>query len=177
MTKKSLERIRLGDLLMREQSRSNTDMVVNIILKRPELFSDLWSLMLGNNGVISRRAAWAADLCAEINPGFLIGRLEVLIDLLPLFNSDGLKRHGLRMLTRETLPEPKFGILADTCFKWLEDPSESIAVKVYSMEILKKIALALPEISRELHDIIEIQMGEASPGFRSMGRKVLKQLK
>jgi len=176
VTKHALERIRLGDLLMREQSRPNTDMVVNIILKRPELFSDLWSFMLDNNGIISRRAAWAADLCTEIDPGFLNGRLEALIEHLPSFSSDGLKRHGLRILTRETLPESRFGVLADTCFKWLEAPSESIAVKVYCMEILMEIALALPEISRELRDIIEIQMEEASPGFRSMGRKVLKQL-
>ena len=80
------------------------------------------------------------------------------------------------MLSRSPLPEENLGILADACFKWLQSPVESVAVKMYSMVILHRISDNIPEISRELYDLIEIQMSNATPGFRNIGKKLMKKL-
>ncbi|HPG33015.1 MAG: hypothetical protein H6542_01905 [Lentimicrobiaceae bacterium] len=166
----------LKNILLQEQSRANTDLVVRIIMAHPALFDTLWSFMFKNEDPLSRRAAWAADYCAEINPEFLINKIGRLSSGLVNFSSDGLKRHALRMISRSDLPKDELGILADTCFNWLQSDNESIAVKVHCMVILKKISDNIPEIRRELYDIIEIQMNEASSGFRNTGKKILKSL-
>ena len=168
--------MKLEDLVLRDQSRANTDQIISIVMARPELFDELWGLLLLNQDPLSRRAAWAADYCAEINPGFLDGRIEDLSGKVKYFSSDGLKRHALRMLSRSLLPDENLGILADACFNWLQSPTESVAVKMYSMVILHRISQNIPDISRELYDIIEIQMEEATPGFRNIGKKIMKKL-
>jgi len=166
----------LKDLLLREQSRKNTDQIINIVMARPEVFEELWRLVLLNKDPLSRRAAWAADYCAEIKPGFISNKIEELSARVPGFSSDGLKRHSLRMLARSPLPDENLGLLTDACFTWLQFPSESVAVKMYCMVILQRISENIPEISRELYDIIEIQMQEASPGFKGIGMKIMKRL-
>lgn len=166
----------LEDLLLREQSRANTNQVIEIVMARPVLFEDLWDLLLHNQDPLSRRAAWAADYCAELNPEFLENKIELLSSKVVEFSSDGLKRHSLRMLSRSPMPEENLGILADACFNWLQSASESVAVKMYSMVILHRISESIPEIRRELFDIIEIQMQDATPGFRNIGHKIMKKL-
>ena len=47
----------LDELLLREQSRANTDFLVDIVLKNPDLFNELWALVMRNEDPISRRAA------------------------------------------------------------------------------------------------------------------------
>ncbi len=168
--------MKLNDLLLREQSRANTDTVIGIVMARPEVFEELWHILLLNEDPLSRRAAWAADYCAEKNPGFISDKIEELSAMVTRFSSDGLKRHSLRMLSRSPLPEENLGILADACFKWLQSPVESVAVKMYSMVILHRISDNIPEISRELYDLIEIQMSNATPGFRNIGKKLMKKI-
>lgn len=168
--------MKLNDLLLREQSRANTDTVIEIVMARPEVFEELWHTMLLNEDPLSRRAAWAADYCAEKNPGLIRDKIEDLSAMVPRFSSDGLKRHALRMLSRSPLPDENLGILADACFNWLQSPTESVAVKMYSMVILHRISDNIPEICRELYDLIEIQMSNATPGFRNIGKKLMKKL-
>lgn len=166
----------LETLLLREQSRSNTDQVIDIVMSKPEVFEELWKILLLNEDPLSRRAAWAADYCAENRPELISNKIEDLAARVPGFSSDGLKRHSLRMLSRSPLPEENLGILADACFNWLQSSSESVAVKMYSMVILHRISDSIPEIRRELYDIIEIQLEEATPGFINIGRKIMKKL-
>ena len=151
-------------------------MVIGIIMSKPRLFDDLWEIMMLNQDPLSRRAAWVADYCAESYPDFLDGRIELLAAVVYSFRSDGLKRHGLRMLSRSDLPVENLGPLTDACFKWLQSPKESVAVKMYSMVILHKVTRIFPELARELFDIIEIQMHEATPGFINCGRKIMMKL-
>lgn len=167
----------LEELLLREQSRTNTDLLTAIVLKKPVIFDELWTIVLRNEDPVSRRAAWVADYCSEIQPEFIHHRIEELGLKVSSFKSDGLKRHSLRMLARSPLPDQNLGLLVDSCFKWLQSKSESVAVKMYCMVILERVCRQMPEISGELYDIIEMQMSEASPGFRSRGRKVMKLLK
>ncbi|WP_367328503.1 hypothetical protein [Lentimicrobium sp.] len=166
----------LEKLLLREQSRANTDMITGIIMSDPRLFNELWEIMMLNQDPLSRRAAWVVDYCAESEPGFLNERIELLAASVVDFRSDGLKRHGLRMLSRSGLPVENLGPLTNACFKWLQSPNESVAVKMYSMLILHRVTAIFPELARELYDIIEIQLHEATPGFINCGRKIMKKL-
>jgi hypothetical protein len=117
------------------------------------------------------------DYFTEEQPQFLEGKIEELAGKLPGFSSDGLKRHSMRMLSRNTLPKDQLGMLTDISFKWLQSPTESVAVKMYCIVILERVTKIYPELIPELCDIIDFQMDEATPGFKSIARKTLRKLR
>jgi len=166
----------LASLIEREQSRANTDLIIGMLNNNPALFEELWMYVLENKDPMSRRAAWAADYYSEMHPAILEPRIAGLIENLPEFNSDGLKRHSLRIIARSPIPEGESGTLTVICFNWLQNPTESVAVKMYSMLILERIVHTFPELGRELYEIIDYQLPESTPGFRNAGLKVMKRL-
>lgn len=169
--------IHLEELLLREQSRANTDFLVKVLKEKPSLFIKFWSILMKNTDPVSRRAAWVIDYFTEAQSKFLDENIEELAKNLPDFSSDGLKRHSMRMLSRSPLPVKQLGVLTDISFKWLQSPLESVAVKMYCIVILERVTRIYPELIPELCDIIDIQMDEATPGFKSIARKTLRKLR
>ncbi|MCX6248748.1 MAG: hypothetical protein NTW10_13570 [Bacteroidetes bacterium] len=166
----------LEALLLVENSRRNTDLIADLILKKPELFDELIMIYLKNEEPVSRRAAWVTDTVTEKRPDLLERYLEEIVTRLETFTHDGMKRESLRMLARSRFPADQLGLLITLCFDWLISSSESVAVKMYSMEVLYKISQQEPEMKKELVDSIELRMHEETPGFRAHGKKLLKQL-
>ena len=167
----------LEELLLREQSRANTDFLIQVLKSRPALLDEFWTLLMKNTDPVSRRAAWVIDYYTEQRPHHLNERIEELAENVPRFTADGLKRHSLRMLSRSPLPAEQLGILTDISFKWLQSPQESVAVKMYCIVILERVTKRYPELIPELCDVIDFQMDEATPGFKNIGRKTLVKLR
>jgi len=166
----------LTDLLMVETSRRNTDLIADLVFSKPELFEELVSIYLRNEEPVSRRAVWVVDTVAEKLPQLLDRHLGSIVKALPSFNHDGLKRVSLRMLSRAPLPQNYMGELMNLCFDWLISQKESVAVKVYAMEILYRMSQTEPELKKELADSIEWRIAEGTPGFKNRGLKTLKKL-
>jgi hypothetical protein len=171
-----MEKESLEALLFVENSRRNTDLIANLILQKPELFDDLIRIYLKDQEPISRRAAWVADVVSEKYPDLLYPYVEDIVKGLKSFTHDGMKRESLKMITHSVLPKQHLGQLINICFDWLTSGKESIAVKMFSMEILYQISQQEKELKQELADSIEWRMQEEAPGFQSHGRKLLKQL-
>lgn len=168
----------LIELLQLGQSRKNIDQIVEMASNDKRVFDELWKIFVSLKEPESRRAAWAIDILNEANC-LVIGEEHIiqLIDNLEKCRHDGLKRHSLRIIESHDLIAEKIGVVTSVCFNWLENPTESVAVKMYSLKILSKIAMMEPEIIRELIDLIEIQMDEATPGFRNIGYKTIIELR
>ena len=166
----------LTGLLMVENSRRNTDLIANLVFNKPELFDELVEIYLRNEEPVSRRAVWAVDTVAEKLPKLLERYIDSIAEALPRFEYDGLKRLSLRMLSRLPLPQKYFGELMNICFDWLISPKESVAVKIYAMEILYRMSGMEPELKKELADSIEWRITEGTPGFKSRGKKTLNKL-
>ena len=166
----------LKELLLKGNSRSYTDFVADIVTKRPELVGQLWEIYLSMEEPVSRRAAWIIDTASEDKPSWVQPFLPDLIRKLPLFNHDGLKRHALRMLARLPFPDHAEGELLNITFEWLLSPTESVAVKMYCIQILYRLSATEPDILQELYDTIEFQMSDGTPGFRSIGSKMMREI-
>jgi hypothetical protein len=164
------------ELLLKGNSRSYTDFVAEIVLNRPELVNELWEIYLSSEEPVSRRAAWIIDTASEDKPGWIEAFLPQLINKLPQFNHDGLKRHALRMIARMPFPAGTEGELLNLCFTWLLSTTESVAVKMYCIQILYRLSAAEPDILQELYDTIDFQMADGTPGFRSIGSKILRKI-
>ena len=102
--------------------------------------------------------------------------LPELILKLPLMNHDGLKRHALRIIARMPFPEALEATLMNIAFEWLLSATESVAVKMYSMQILYRLSASEPDILQELYDTIEFQLADGTPGFKSIGHKMMEQI-
>jgi hypothetical protein len=166
----------LKELLLKGNSRSYTDFVADIVSKRPELVGQLWDIYLSMEEPVSRRAAWIIDTASEDKPDWVEPFLPDLIRKLPVFNHDGLKRHALRMIARLPFPVNTDGELMNITFEWLLSPTESVAVKMYCIQILYRLSATEPDILQELYDTIEFQMSDGTPGFRSIGSKMMRDI-
>jgi len=166
----------LRELLLKGNSRSYTDYVADVVTQRPELIGELWEIYLAMEEPVSRRAAWIIDTASENKPDWVRSFLSELIQKLRQFNHDGLKRHALRMIARMPFPQGCEGELLSIAFEWLISANESVAVKMYCIQILYRLSETEPDILQELYDTIEFQMSDGTPGFRSIGSKMMRRI-
>ena len=116
-------------------------------------------------GALTERAP---EMMRPLLPDFFAARLEV--DIL------GYDRSLSKWFSICGIPVEIEGEVTDQLFEWLMDPKVKVAPKVFSMTALANLAQKYPELGFELRTIIEEQMPEGSAGYKSRGRKVLKQL-
>ncbi|MCX6279259.1 MAG: hypothetical protein NT004_14360 [Bacteroidetes bacterium] len=167
----------LENILLLEMSRRNTDMVVDLISQKPELFDEIFLIFLRNEEPVSRRAAWVIDTYTIKRSELLAPYLPKILEKIRDFNHDGMKRHSLSMFAKSQLPcDDHLGILMNICFDWLLSPHEAVAAKVYCMEILYRISQIEPDLKKELADTIELRLSEEMPGVKNRGEKLLKRL-
>jgi hypothetical protein len=167
--------MQLKELFHDETSRATTDQVKEIIWQKPEIYEELFELVLQDEDPYSRRAMWVFDTCDEELPGIAKQYLPVLIDRLSTFTHSGLRRHSLRILTRYAIPGEKVVALLNFCFEMLQG-AEPAAVKVHAMQILYNISQDEPELKQELIPAIELAIQEGTTGTRNRGSKLLKKL-
>jgi len=162
---------------MQQLSRQHMDYVAHCIGNDEEEFERLMDIALHGKEPVVQRAAWAMDACLEKHPELLSPYVEILIENLPRFSNNGIKRQIVKALAaRNNIPEKLEGQLAGLCFDWLQSPDMPVAIKVHCMQILANITARHPDLAGELRTIITEQIPRNSAGFSSRGRKILKEL-
>jgi hypothetical protein len=152
-------------------------MIVNWVGSSQQRFDELFGLFLNDEYRVVQRAAWPVSYCVIANPHFINKHWKQFISNLKKTSlHDAVKRNSIRLLQDIEIPEKYQGDLMDICFKYLESPTEALAVKVFSMSVLGNLAKKYPEIKPELKLLIEDQLPHQSAGFISCGKKILKQL-
>jgi hypothetical protein len=92
-------------------------------------------------------------------------------------DNSGKKRHFLKLLSMNEIPEQHFGFLVDYCLDTLGSGKEPPAVRVHAMQVLFNISEKEPEFKPELMVIIEHEMEfHSTPGILSRGNKLVKKL-
>lgn len=92
---------------------------------------------------------------------------------------NSIKRCGLAILQDINIPQEMMGELYTTCFNFLNNSSEAIVTKVFSMSICFRIAKIYPELLNELRLLIEenlVLFERNSSGIYSRGNKILGQI-
>jgi hypothetical protein len=169
--------VKLRETILKEHSKSNTEKIVKWIGKDKKRFAELVNLFLHDEYRVVQRAAWPLSNVA-------IEHIELVNPYLGKFihqlSKPGLHpavlRNILRLLQFVDVPKKYLGVLTNTCFELLMKSDSPIAIKVFSMTVLKNITEKEPELKRELKIVIEQLMKEGSAGIKSRGKKVLKGL-
>jgi hypothetical protein len=142
-----------------------------------ERFEELMEVFFDGN---TRKNQYAASImihCVDKWNYLLYPHVERLILNLQNPNlHDAIKRNTVRVLQDIEIPEKLHGTMAEIAFTYLQNPTEAIAIKVFSMTIVYNLTKKYPELKEELRFILEEQMPFQSAGFRSRAGKILRDL-
>ncbi|QDH78036.1 hypothetical protein FKX85_02890 [Echinicola soli] len=151
--------------------------IVSYIGNDPERFRELMGVFAAGPYRITQRASWPMAMAVEKYPSLLIPYYGAVISMLGKPNIlAGIKRNILRILQYQEVPEEFEGEVLDLTFRLLEDTSEPIAIRVFSMQVVYNLSKRYPEIKPELKAIIESSLPYASAGFKSRASKILPKL-
>jgi hypothetical protein len=166
----------IREQLKAELSMWNTDLVSEHVGEDQDRFRELWNLLFPEEYPISPRAAWAIEAVCVKHPHLLKPYMDELLKALAGVENHGIKRHMMKILTFQEIPEERLGNLIDLCFLWIEDPDIPVAVKVHSMQIIFNTISQYPELKAEFVTVVEDQIPKNSSGFKSRARSLIGKL-
>ena len=126
---------------------------------------------------VVQRAAWVLSYSAMAHPILVQKHLGSLIHHLEQGKlHETAKRNTLKVFQEVEVPEEWLGALAGICFNFLYHPTEAIANKAYSINILVKICEKHPELKAELLPLLKELINHDSPAILSCSKRGLKYL-
>ena len=167
----------LHEEILKEHSKSQCNRIVDWIDDNQKRFDQLFKLFLYGTAIETQRASWPLGYAVARHPAFISKHWKSLLAYLQkpdLHNA--IKRNSIRFLTFTEIPEKYRGTVMDTCFRFLESPSEAVAVKVHCLVVLKNLSTYYPEIIPEIKLVVDAQVSGQTAGFTSCARKVLKDI-
>jgi len=167
----------LRNEILKEHSKAQCNKIVQWVGNDQKRFAELFHLFLKDEYRVVQRAAWPVSYCVIAHPKLISKHWSKLIKNLQKPGiHDSVKRNSIRLLQDIEIPEKYEGEIMDICFKYLESPTEALAVKVFSMTVLANLSNKYPDIIPELTLLIEDQLPTQSAGFKSRAKKVLKDI-
>jgi hypothetical protein len=164
--------------LLKEHSKANTRLVADWIGQDPQRVAHLVDLFINDEYRVVQRASWVVSEIGCKYPSLLEPYYAQIIATMQKPVHPGVLRNGLKFFaeTQVKLPEEEEGLLVQLCFEVLLAPQQAIAVQVHAMQYIANLLPVYPDLAIELKEIIEMNFENGSAGFRSRGRKILKQI-
>lgn len=166
----------LKSTILAEHSKANTLLVTNWIGDQQERFDQLMELFYTEEYRIVQRAAWIMSHSAAAHPALIKPHQGRLLAAMKDPKHDAVIRNGMKILAETELDADLLGEAATLAFDLLADPKSPVAIKVHSMQLIANICKVEPDLAGELRILIEDQWEEGTAGFKSRGKKILKQL-
>jgi hypothetical protein len=156
----------------------NMDFLIAEISAEPKFLILLTEIALNSDHPKSWRAAWILDKIHEKNKLLIVPFIPLIIDQLKIEKNEGKKRHLLKLVSQNTIPEHEKGFLLEYCIATFTTAKEPIAVRVHAMQVLYEISQTEPGLKPEILAIIENELEEHSTaGIRSRGIKITGKLR
>ncbi len=163
--------------LLKEHSKAQVLKIMEYIGDDQDKFDELTGLLLNDEPRVAQRAAWAVSHCTEAYTELIRPHLEKIV-----FNLKKPKLHGavvrntVKILAGLEIPEALQGHVLDICFDYLLSQKTEVAVKAHAMQVVFNISKNEPDLLSELKMVIEEQMPYSSAGFKSRGKRILKDI-
>jgi len=146
------------------------------VLSDETVFKNVYSLIYSLDQKVARRAGWIIDNATEKYPELLVPFIPDIIAQLTLTQSGSLKRIFTRILSRHEIPQKFLVQVVDRCFELLS-PTEPVAVRVNSMQVLFNVSRREPGFKQELATVLESLLEvDGSAGFINRAEKLLRKL-
>ena len=151
--------------------------IAGILGPDEETYAQLVELAFSGEMPECWRATWIMDYLAELHEWIAEPHIDRIWSEIPKNHPVGVTRSALRLLCRYNIPEKYQGIATDLCLNWMVQEAVPVAIKVFSMEILLKIAKIYPEMAPEFVEIILQQAENNSGGYKARAQHVVKAMK
>jgi hypothetical protein len=161
-----------------DSGRKLADLTAGMVYEKPSLLKSLLELTWLDQEPWSQRASRIISICSENSPELILPHVSEVIRKLCKFKSEGARRNFLKILMVLDLKlnsRDKTALL-NACFDFLTG-NYSVSVKVYSMDIIYKLSIDIPELQHELTEILTNQNGNISAGYKSRSLKIIKKIK
>ena len=162
-----------------DSSRAAGDMAVEIISRKPGVFGQAYAMCMAQQGKLALRAARVVQLVAEQHPELFKPYYSDMLESLPSLHHNAVKRSMLKILTFFDLPEDEdqHGMIIDTCFRWMNDAGEEIAIRAYAALVLKRMTGIYPEITGELMAALQMTIDNAKDTLSNWAGKMLNDIR
>jgi hypothetical protein len=168
--------MKVREELHKEHSKLQVRKIARWVSNDPLRFAELMECFFSDDLVLSQRAAWAMNECAENHPELILPWLEQMIRNLDNPVHDAVRRNTVRVMSYIDIPSDLLGLATSHCFNLLISPTEPIAVKAFSMSALLNITKKENGLKNELQIVVLDLMENGSPAIISRGKKVLAEL-
>lgn len=166
----------LREEILKEHSKAQCAKIVQWVDDSKQRFNELFTLFINDEYRVTQRAAWSVSYCVAAHPEFIKSNIGKLIKNLQKPGlHDAVKRNSIRLLQYIDIPEKYQGDVMNTCFQYLENPGEAVAIKAFSLTVLSNLARQYPEIIPEVKILIEDQLPHQSAAFKVRAKAFLKQ--
>lgn len=127
---------------------------------------------------LSQRSALTVGDIGRRTPSMVIPYYDKMVQNLDQPRHDAVVRNTLRIFSEAPeIPESLEGILYEKCFNYLTTKDSPLAVKVFGMTVLARLANKFPDLKEELVFTIEDLIPHNTVGFRARAKKLLPGLK
>jgi hypothetical protein len=158
----------LRDVILEEHSKKQRNKIIEWVGDNQHKFDKLFDLFLHGDYRVTQRSAWPLSYCVIKYPHLVTKHFRKLISNLAKPNlHDSVKRNTVRLLHAIDIPQKYEGEVMEICFKYLESPTEAVAIKAFSLSVLGNLARKYPGIVPEIKLIIEEQLPHQTAAFKS----------
>lgn len=166
----------LRNQILKEHTKENCQKIVDWVGDNISRFNQLFNLFLNDDHKVTQRAAWPMSYCVISHPELIKNSFGKLISNLQKAEiHDSIKRNTVRLLQSVDIPKKFEGAVMNICFKYVESPTEAVAIKAFSLTILGKLSKKYPEIIPEIKLLIEDQISHQTAAFKFRANALLKQ--
>lgn len=156
------------DSIIQDRSNENIWRIAYYVLENPIERSALWCLIEQGSIQMQMRASWVLTKVVEKDSSMLDGLFILVLSTLGSTENSGLKRNLLRSIYYADFYENDYSILFDLTCGILSNPSEPIAVRMFSMRIAYRIVVLVPELAQEYVRLMKSVEGSIiSPGLKN----------
>lgn len=165
--------------LISDSSRQMANMATDLAVQSHDLYMRFFEISLEQQPEYGQRASRVFFHSSILKPEWLDPLVPHIVEILPELQSDSVTRNLLRIFTERPLPsdEKVLGHLASFCFSVIEGEPRSVAVEVYALTILSKLAGMIPELGDELILILNGKLDHPSAAISSRSRHLIRKLK
>lgn len=161
-----------------EHSKTLTEKVVKYIAGSTSRFHELMEAFLGDERLISQRAAWAFGYIGASHPELLEKYYPQLLKKLSepkLHNA--IHRNILRAFESTEIPEKYQAELLDICIAFITSEHHPVAVRAFAITTACNISRNYPELKTELKLILEeLNRHPQTPAIKSRIKQAFKIL-
>ena len=161
--------------ILKEHSKKQCSLIVKYIGDDKKRFAELMKLFFSGEYRVTQRAGWPMSYCIQNHPSLINPYYKKLLVFLKRKDvHPAVERNIMRLLEDVDIPKRYQGEIMNSCFEYISDPQAAVAVKAFSLGVLKNLIKIYPEILPEIKLIIEERWDTETAAFRSRGKRFLK---